>query len=410
MSGTNRSSQHRRIQNCRLNRLSLWLALSVMLLIPANLLALGFRIPNQDAEATARGNAFVATADNPSALYYNPAGITQLEGLNAQFGAHLISVNSTFKSVTPGVESETEFEIQPVPQMYVTYSPKDSPLSFGLGMYAPYGLGIEWPENGPLRPFAIEGRLMYTTITPVVAWQIHPTLSIAAGPTFDYGSLMLRQGTGIPGVDEFHFRGDGFTVGGKVGIRWQPHPKLALGVSYVTPTSLEFDGNSSFKPVTGETDTEAKAPFPQYIIVGISYRPSPHWNIEIGADWTDWDALNTVNFNGTPFGNIPFALNWKSSWLAHSGVSYYFENHWWVAGGYFFSENSTTDPDFSALVPDTNLHVASLGFGRKGERWSWALSGQLVAGPKRTISNGGGMDGTYQFFNQCVNFSVAYRF
>ena len=30
--------------------------------------ALGFRIPNQDAEAVARGNAFTATADNPSAM------------------------------------------------------------------------------------------------------------------------------------------------------------------------------------------------------------------------------------------------------------------------------------------------------------------------------------------------------
>src|SRR6266852_2746505 len=93
---------------------------------------LGFRIPNQDAEATARGNAFVATADNPSALYYNPAGITQIEGDEAQVGAHVISVNSHFQSATPGVESDTKFEIQPVPQVYAVYSPKGKPYSFGV--------------------------------------------------------------------------------------------------------------------------------------------------------------------------------------------------------------------------------------------------------------------------------------
>ena len=49
--------------------------------------ALGLRIPNQDASAIARGNAFVATADNPSAIYYNPAGITQLEGQHIQAGS-----------------------------------------------------------------------------------------------------------------------------------------------------------------------------------------------------------------------------------------------------------------------------------------------------------------------------------
>jgi len=29
----------------------------------------GFRLPDQDAFATARGEAFAATADNPSAIY-----------------------------------------------------------------------------------------------------------------------------------------------------------------------------------------------------------------------------------------------------------------------------------------------------------------------------------------------------
>jgi long-chain fatty acid transport protein len=410
MKKTIRDARYAPVQTCTFMRRCCLLTWSVALLIPADLMALGFRIPNQDAEATARGNAFVATADNPSALYYNPAGITQLEGTTAQFGAHILSINSHFESTTPGVESDTEFEIQPVPQFYATYTPKDKPFSFGLGIYAPFGLGIEWPEDGPLRPYAIEGRLLYTTITPVVAWKIHPTLSVAAGPTFDIATLMIRQGTGIPGVNEFHFRGNGFTAGAKVGILWQPHSKWSFGASYTSPTTVKFNGNSNFNPLTGDSDTEAKAAFPQFVTAGISYRPSSHWNVEIGMDWTDWNTLNTVYFNGTPFGNVPFALNWKASWMAHSGVSYYFDNRYWVAAGYFFSEDSTTEPDFSALVPDTNLHVASLGFGRKGEKWSWALSGQLIAGPKRSINNGTGMDGTYQWFNQAVNFSIAYRF
>ena len=107
---------------------------------------LGFRIPNQDAEATARGNAFVATADNPSALYYNPAGITQLEGQNVQFGLHALSVNSHFKAATGSIEADTDFEILPVPELYYVYSPKDYPLAFGLGVYVPFGLGLQWPE------------------------------------------------------------------------------------------------------------------------------------------------------------------------------------------------------------------------------------------------------------------------
>lgn len=410
MEKANLNSWHGLVQTWTLKHGFCLLSLSLTLLLPPDLKALGFRIPNQDAEATARGNAFVATADNPSAIYYNAAGITQIEGVNAQFGAHIISVNSHFESKTPGVEADTEFEIQPVPEFYATYTLKDKPFSFGLGIYAPFGLGLEWPEDSPLRPYAIEGRLTYITITPVVAWKIIPGLSVAVGPTLDLAKLELRQGTGILGINEFKFSGSGLTAGAKAAILWQPHSKWSFGASYVSPTTIEFSGGSSFNPVTGESATTAKAAFPQFVTAGISFRPSTNWNIEIGADWTDWDTLNTVTFDGTPFGNVPFALNWKSSWMLNCGVSYYFHNRFWVAGGYFYSENSTTDPDFNPIVPDTNLNVASLGFGRKGEKWSWALSGQIIFGPPRSINNGTGMDGTYEFFNQAVNFSVAYRF
>ena len=47
-------------------------------LIPSTGFSLGTRIPDQDAEATARGDAFTATADDPAAIFYNPAGLMQL--------------------------------------------------------------------------------------------------------------------------------------------------------------------------------------------------------------------------------------------------------------------------------------------------------------------------------------------
>ena len=56
----------------------------------------GFGLADQDAFATARGEAFVATADNPSAIYYNPAGITQLEGNNLRGGIYGIYLDSSY--------------------------------------------------------------------------------------------------------------------------------------------------------------------------------------------------------------------------------------------------------------------------------------------------------------------------
>jgi long-chain fatty acid transport protein len=78
-------------------------ALFAMLLFgPAAAFGLGIRIVDQDALATSRGDAFSATADNPSAIYYNPAGITQLEGTEFRLGAYGISLESTVDPALPG--------------------------------------------------------------------------------------------------------------------------------------------------------------------------------------------------------------------------------------------------------------------------------------------------------------------
>ena len=115
-------------------------------------------------------------------------------------------------------------------------------------------------------------------------------------------------------------------------------------------------------------------------------------------------------------GPILFPLNWQSSFLAHAGASHYFDNGYWAAAGYFFSENSVTELNFNPLVPDTNLHVGSLGVGSRVGRWQWALSGQLITGPSRDVSGslpslfGQSADGNYQWFNFGVNVAVQANF
>jgi len=373
-------------------------------------LGLGVRVPNQDAEATARGNAFVATANNPSAIYYNPAGISQLEGLNAQLGVHAISINSEYRSPS-GVQAETKFELQGVPQAFYTFTPKDSALSYGFGIYAPFGLGLEWDADNPFRTSAIEGRLVYVCANPVVAWKPHPTLSLAIGPTFNYSRLKLRQGI-FTASDEFRFRGDGVGFGFSAGVLYQPHPQWSFGASYRYASSIDYGGHSELRPYAPSTHTTLELQFPQYVIAGISYRPTPDWNFEVNIDWTDWDSLNTAYFRDTAFGTIPLPLNWKSSFLYEAGVTRYLKNGYYVAGGYFFSGNSTTDENFTPIVPDTDLHVGSLGFGYKGEHWRWALSGQIIAGAWREVRNNvnPAVNGRYQWFNQAVNASVGYHF
>jgi long-chain fatty acid transport protein len=266
---------------------------------------------------------------------------------------------------------------------------------------------------------ALEGRLATIAINPVVAYKLCDTLSIAVGPSIDYSQAKLRQGIPAPVPGELVFRGDGISASFTAGLLWQPVPKWSFGVSYRYSSCINHSGDittqNTIPALTGSADVNAALQFPQYARAGVSFRPTPQWNFEVDADWTDWDHLNSVTFKGSDklFGAdsvLPF--NWKSSWLAHVGATRYLKKGWWISGGYFFSQNSTSEKYFNPSVPDTDLHVGSLGFGNKGRRWSWAVSGQIITGSDREVDSSISTpaNGKYHWFNQAVNASIAYHF
>ncbi len=150
-------------------------------------------------------------------------------------------------------------------------------------------------------------------------------------------------------------------------------------------------------------------PFPQFVTVGVSYRPDPNWNFEANVDWTDWDRVEHATL-AKASGNIPVRFNWISSYIYEAGITRFLTGGWFVSGGYFFTEASTPEADFTPLAPDTDFHVGSLGFGRRGARWSWATAYQIMKGPERPINNGSPATGTFQFSNQAFVASLGYRF
>jgi long-chain fatty acid transport protein len=384
--------------------------------LPAPVCGLGIRIADQDPAATARGNAFAATADNPSAIYYNPAGITQLSGHNIRAGIYGITLNSNYEG--NGTSFDTRDEILAVPQLYYTYTPDNLPLSFGLGLYSPYGLGLEWPEDSSFRSSAIEGRLTYLSLNPVVAWQVHPTVSIAAGPHVNYSDVKLRQGTpfNVPG-DKFEFEGDDVALGFNLGVLWQPHPMHSFGLAYRSATTMDFDGHSEIviPPAFSSRESARTRDFdiPQHVVVGYSFRPSPRWNLEINVDWTDWDTLDTVTLNQESSADIELPFNWKSSFFYEFGATRYFDNGYHLGAGYIFSENSVPEEYFTPTVPDSDRHIFSLGGGARYDRWHWDAAYQLAYGPERTIDHPNvppAVQGRYEFISHALTASIGYRF
>lgn len=378
---------------------------------PLSSFGLGSRIPNQDAAAIGRGNAFVATADNPSAIYYNPAGITQQEGHNLLFGSlFYLNIYADYRS-PDGEELENDTKILPVPELHYVFAPKEIPVAFGLGIYSPFGLGMEWPDDAPFRSGGLKAELMYATINPVVAFKPLPTLSLAIGPTFNYSDAELVQGQPLPGY-RLKFHGDDWAYGFNAGVMWQPHRKWSFGAKYFAATEMNYEGKASFSPsapfLPPATDTTTHLQFPQIVSGGVSFRPTTNWNFEVAIDWSDWNQVDSAKIDGV--GQLP--LHWESSFFYHFGVTRYVGKGFYLSAGYFFSEASTPEKQYTPLVPDTDLHVGSLGVIYKTGKWSCALAGQLIGGDWREIDNANNatVNGEYKLFTPTVSFNVGYHF
>lgn len=395
-----------------LRRLHVFSAALTFAITPTGAYAVAFRLPNQDPEAIARGNAFVATADNPSAIYYNPAGITQLKGKNFSFGMYVVSAGTDYTSPA-GAKAKTDTTPQPVPQAYYVQSLENLPLSFGLGIYAPYGLSLDWGDSPPFRTLAQNGKLLYASINPVVAWQVHPTFSIGIGPTINYSEAEFKRGIGLLPTDQFKFQGDDTDFGFNAGLLWKPHEKWAFGASYRYLTTENYQGHSEAFPYFAPTRTSAAIRFPQFVVGGVSFRPTENWNLEFDIDWTDWDNVNQILFQGTSFGNVPFVLNYRSSLMYEFGVTRKLPKDYFVSAGYFYSENSIPDQTFNPIVPDADLHLGSVGFGHKGKRLDWTLAYHFGYGPGRDVRGSlpaGLADGHYHTLNHAINISAVLKF
>ena len=379
-----------------------------------SLMAGGFRLPDQDAFATARGEAFAATADNASAIYYNPAGLGQLRGHNLRAGFYSIWFQSSYESPSGG-NWESKAKINPVPQLFYAYGCEDLPLTFGLGVYAPFGLSLKWPGDVPFRQVALEGSLNYITVNPAVAWRILPNLSLGAGLNVNRGSAFLKQGLApIPLGDAFEFKGDGLSVGGNVGLQWQINSNFTLGTTYRSASTIGMDGHINIQPPASlPTRASASLDFsiPESAVVGLSWRPTPKWNIEADVEWTDWNNVNSLAIKSVvPLPAVPF--NWHESYYYELGVTRYFENRWWVSAGYVFNQSAMPDKYYNPAVADVDKHFFSVGTGYHGSRWSFDVAYQLGYGPEHNVqgSVSGVADGKYDFISHALSTTVGYHF
>ena len=301
----------------------------LLLTTPSLALANGSRLPSQDAEAVARGYAFTATADDPSAIYYNPAGLGQEQTGAIEAGASIVTPSSSYSG--PGGTASAKTQTFTLPYLYATEPvPGASGLVLGVGLYSPFGLSTEWPADGPFRTIATSN-----TITPSsrsafsVGYDFHNGVMIGASIQDNSLKADLNRGLGyIPG-DNFNYTGrDDNAWSYNFGIMWRPSEQHSFGFTYQSRTTFNLGGTVSLSPPVGISGPASlQWVFPDNFALGYSYRPTPDWNFEIGYDRTDWSVLKTLTLMSATTGPVPLVFNWKDSGYYGAGLTRYLGSH-----------------------------------------------------------------------------------
>ncbi|HTB84263.1 MAG TPA: outer membrane protein transport protein [Candidatus Sulfotelmatobacter sp.] len=398
----------------------------------------GLSVPSQDSFAAARGNAFAATADNASAIYYNPAGLTQIAGTELRGGIYGIYLDPTFTPPASAPNHDDTYRIGKhysfVPQLYLAHSFTNMPLSIGLGVFAPFGGSLSWPNDTGFRTVATKGTTTYLRINPVVAGKFFNQLSIGAGLSANYARMNLEQGLrplAEPLENDFRFTGDGWALGANAGLLWQPCDYFSFGASFRDQTAFSLSGETAIEqqPIISSTSIPARMDikFPLDATLGFSIRPTPKWNLEFDATYTDWNSFGnvTIRQSGSPpfpvQQNIPVKLEWQSSWMYEAGVTRYFDHGWHASAGYVFDENSVPNNYYTPLAADLDRQFFSVGIGRTGKTFDFDVTYQFGYGPAHTVTGsspastpglfaGQNANGTYNFISQAIFVSAGVHF
>jgi long-chain fatty acid transport protein len=256
----------------------------------------GTQIGTVGARSTAMGSNFRGLADDWSAVFYNPAGITQLGKWTFSVSSGLIMPLGNYTPYNypyaptaetptipfPGMNTDQCDLVEKtfiVPAMAAIYNPSEK-LSLGLAFYAPYGLGAEFdllnvPDGyGNTNAISKENEHFsdhqVINIQPTIAYKITKNLSVGLGLSYIWGKMAIDQIKLPPNplmavwadpsyalltaalgpintdqsclIIENNLSGDGSAYGINLGILLDINNKLSVGLSGRYSTDLKLAG------------------------------------------------------------------------------------------------------------------------------------------------------------------------
>lgn len=331
-------------------------ALVLFALMANNAMAGGFALSGVGSKAINMGGAFRGLADDWSAAYWNPAGLTQIE--HSELNAMLVAITPK-PEFTPNIyhygfdvgyrngktlynNEMTKFGVDASGFMKLKNL---KGIVAGVAVYIPYGLGSEWDLYNPVNLGLTTPFPWYDHKADLYVIDIHPTvakafmdgkLSLGAGIAMQRGTVTFQKtylkASGLPVPHEnlvinSEMTGDGWGFGANFGALYKITEKLQVGVSGRTANTLKLKGHADqelftynnedlrnillsqartaadsgrilflFASENHKASPKAKADFktPGDIGFGLAFKPSEKLTITGDLAYTFWGPIDSI--------------------------------------------------------------------------------------------------------------------
>jgi len=327
-------------------------------LVVSGLWAGGWNNTLMGARALSLGGAFTGVADDPSAIFYNPAGLV-FQGKNFNFSIDGFYIWPTHDYVMPtGSKAQSKFNTA-LPQIFVSYRASDK-ITVGFGAYVPYaGGGVDWKKEELGQP--LKSYLGVFSLTPTFSYQINGKLSV--GFNLNFYRAVLEVNTEMEGFGPMNADESGSALSAGFGMMFRPNEKMGIGLSIRGPAHMKISGITSitttmppFGTLKFNLDSETSFDLPWDIEVGLSYRIAENFLVSTGAQYTMWSTLYKVE---KTIENVPLIgdikreeiLDFKNILILKAGFEYL------ISGGLALRAGIGLDP---CATPDSCLSVTNI--------------------------------------------------
>ncbi|MBN2384620.1 outer membrane protein transport protein [bacterium] len=307
--------------------------------------------------AIGMGNAFTGVADDSTAVYWNPAGLTQLEPdtTDTELSALYTGYIAYNYDAPDGKSYESD---QPVfiPGLFVGRSMGD--LAFGLGVYAEYGAGgIKFsalPGYGDT-----EASVGFYALGLSAAYRIRSDVSIGLTGEVAYGMRMVKASAADLEQD---FSGiTGYRV--NVGVMYQPKETLNLGLQIKSPTKLEIEGTYRIGAYNLEDSSSTwESEIPWYILAGLEYKLSSEMSLAFDFAYRFYSQVEKQPLKSSVSNIAPEETYWDDNYNLNIGLEYQTPLALTIRAGFEYLKGAV-DPDKISLLSMTDTDALSFSLG-----------------------------------------------